>query len=177
MDSAVSRIHTWWHVCTEHDNDVCTLKRERKQTIKICQLHYIKEVIKSTLQTIIQWAYFQHLNTYISPYHRSSPHIMMNESGDKKTWNASESPTGPIATAGPVCAGDEGDYIWGFIFIFVCSNIHGGKLLTIIGLHMDSTNKRRQRANTIRVWFVPLFRFKTKSEKTINRVLLFLIWL
>ena len=23
---------------------------------------------------------------------------------------------GPIATAGPVCAGEEGDYIWGFIF-------------------------------------------------------------
>ena len=59
MGSAVSRIHAWWCVCADHNNDVvCTLKRE--QTIKIRKWHYIKELIKSTLQTIIQWAYFQH---------------------------------------------------------------------------------------------------------------------
>ena len=59
-------------------------KRENKKTITIRKLHYIKEVIKSTLQMIIQLAYFQHLNTFnISPYHRSSSPIMIYESKDK----------------------------------------------------------------------------------------------
>ena len=73
--------------------------------------------IKSTLQTIIQQAYFQHLNTLkISPYRRSSPPIMMNESEDKETHAKAQLVPGPTATAGPVCAGEEGDYICGFIF-------------------------------------------------------------
>ena len=72
---------------------------------------------------------------------------MTNESEDKETHAKAQLVPGPIATAGLVCTGEEGDYIWGFIFIFVCSNMHGGKQWTKI--NMDYTNKRR----------------KTKSEK------------
>ena len=38
----------------------------------------------------------------------------MNECGDKedKTKAKAQLVPGPIATAGPVCAGEEGDYIW-----------------------------------------------------------------
>ena len=41
-------------ICVDHDNDVVCMLKRNKANNKIRKLHYSKEVIKSTLQTVIQ---------------------------------------------------------------------------------------------------------------------------
>lgn len=97
MDSAVRRMHAWWHVCADYDNDVMHVKeREREKannTNTSIALNQRGNLVAPCKLSIIQWAYFQHLNTLnISPYRRPSPPSWWVK---VKTSNASESQIGP----------------------------------------------------------------------------------
>ena len=47
---------------------------------------------------------------------------------------------GQIVTAGPVCAGEEGDYIWGFIFYISHCQPASGILLVHSASHIVSSS-------------------------------------